>query len=272
MIHPAFFISDSTGITAETLGRSVLSHFESLEFDCIVLPYVDTVEKARHAVERINLAAKDYGCLPIIFDTLVNQEVRQVIATSEGFIVDVLDTFLNQLETALGKKPSCTVGRAKGPEQEARYRHRIDAVNFALANDDGAKLDRYDQAEIILVGVSRSGKTPTSLYLAMQSGIFVANYPLTEDDLEDNRLPRALQAHRDRIYGLSIEPERLAAIRAERRPNSRYAELRQCEDEIRQAEALFKRFGIGFLDTTHASVEEISARILSEIDIRGHRR
>ncbi|MBD2859234.1 kinase/pyrophosphorylase [Spongiibacter sp. KMU-158] len=272
MIHPAFFISDSTGITAETLGRSVLSHFETIDFDYIVLPYVDSVEKAQRAVERINLAAKDYGTRPIIFDTLVNQDIRRVIATSDGFIVDVLDTFLNQLEIALGKKPSCTVGRAKGPEQEARYRHRIDAVNFALDNDDGAKLDRYDQAEIILIGVSRSGKTPTSLYLGMQAGIFVANYPLTEEDLEDNRLPKALQNHRARLYGLTIEPERLAAIRTERRPNSRYAELRQCEDEIRQAEALFKRFGISYLDTTHASVEEISARILSEIHIRGHHR
>ncbi len=270
MVRPAFFISDSTGITAETLGRSVLSQFETLEFEYIVLPYVDSVEKAQRAVERIDLAARHFDCQPIIFDTLVNQDIRAVIATSQGFIVDVLDTFLNQLETALGKKPSCTVGRAKGPEQDARYKHRIDAVNFALDNDDGAKISRYGQAEIILVGVSRSGKTPTSLYLAMQSGIFVANYPLTEDDLEDNRLPKPLQEHRNRLYGLTIDPARLATIRAERRPNSRYAELRQCEDEVRQAEALFKRFGIHYLDTTHASVEEISARILSDIDLRGH--
>ncbi len=271
MMRTVFYISDSTGITAETLGSSLLSQFEQLEFDHVVLPYVDSVEKARAVVDKIDRRAEQTGYQPIIFDTLVNQEIRAVIATSQGFIIDVLDTFLSQLETALGAKPSSTVGRVQNADRDARYKNRIDAVNFALDNDDGARINRYDQAQVILIGVSRSGKTPTCLYLAMQAGIFVANYPLTEEDLEERRLPKPLAEHRDRLFGLTIEPARLAAIRSERRRDSTYASLRRCEDEVRDAEALFSRFGIPYLNTTHASVEEIATRVLVETGLRGQR-
>lgn len=271
MSRPAFFISDSTGITAETLGSSLLSQFENLQFEHIVVPYVDSTEKAHAAVEKINRAAAESGHQPIIFDTLVNQEFRKIIASSEGFIIDVLDSFLRQLEVALDQKPSFTVGRSHNAEQDANYKNRIDAVNYALDNDDGGRINRYGDAEVILIGVSRSGKTPTSLYLALQAGIFVANYPITDDDMESDRLPKALVEHRSKLYGLTIEPERLAAIRSERRAGSRYATLRQCEDEIRQTEGLFRRFGIPSVDTTHASVEEIATRILVDIGLRGHK-
>ena len=271
MKRTVFYISDSTGITAETLGNSVLSQFEQLEFEHIVVPYIDSVEKAELTVAKIDRIADESGHQPIIFDTLVNQDIRAVIATSKGFIIDVLYTFLSQLETALGEKPSSTVGRLQNADRDARYQNRIDAVNFALDNDDGARINRYDQAQVILVGVSRSGKTPTCLYLALQSGIFVANYPLTEEDLEERRLPKALAAHRERLFGLTIEPARLAAIRAERRPDSPYASRRRCEDEVRDAEALFQRFGIPYLNTTLASVEEIATRVLVETGLRGQR-
>ncbi|GAB3381276.1 kinase/pyrophosphorylase [Spongiibacter taiwanensis] len=269
MIRPAFFISDSTGITAETLGKSILAQFENLNFEHIIVPYVDNLEKAHAAVQRINRAAEERGVTPIIFDTLVNESIREVIATSQGIIVDVLGPFVRQLETALGEKPSSTVGRLKNADYDANYKNRIDAVNFALDNDDGARINRYDQAQIILIGVSRSGKTPTCLYLALQSGVFVANYPLTEEDLDDVRLPKALASHRERLFGLTIDPRRLMAIRTERRPDSPYSSLTRCEDEVRQAEALFRRFGIPYLDTTHASVEEIATRILFDSGLRG---
>lgn len=271
MTRTVFFISDSTGITAETLGSSLLSQFEQQKFEHVIVPYVDSIEKAQAAVEKIDRVAKESGEQPIIFDTLVNADIRAVIATSSGFIIDVLAHFLGQLETALGQKPSSTVGRVKNADRDARYKNRIDAVNFALDNDDGARINRYDQAQVILIGVSRSGKTPTCLYLALQTGVFVANYPLTEEDLEERRLPRPLAEYRDRLYGLTIEPERLSAIRSERRPNSPYASLRRCEDEVRDAEALFGRFGIPYIDTTHASVEEIATRILVETGLRGQR-
>jgi regulator of PEP synthase PpsR (kinase-PPPase family) len=272
MIRPAFFISDSTGITAETLGSSVLAQFENQQFEHIIVPYVDNPDKARSAVEKINRAADDCSVQPIVFDTLVDENLRAIIATSKGFIVDVLGTFVSQLETAFGEKPSRTVGRVQNADKDRLYKHRIDAVNYALDNDDGARLNRYDQAEVILIGVSRSGKTPTCLYLAMQSGIFVANYPITDEDMESDRLPKALLDHRSRLFGLTIEAERLSAIRSERRPDTRYASLRQCEDELRQAEAMFKRFGIPYLDITHASVEEIATRVLLDTGLRGHKR
>lgn len=272
MIRPAFFISDSTGITAETLGNSVLAQFENQKFEHIIVPYVNNVERAMSAVEKINRAAEECGTQPIVFDTLVDEKLRSIIATSKGYIIDVLGTFVSQLEIALNETPSRTVGRVQNAEKDKVYKLRIDAVNYALDNDDGARLNRYDQAEVILIGVSRSGKTPTCLYLAMQSGIFVANYPITDEDMESDRLPKALLAHRSRLFGLTIDAERLAAIRSERRPDTRYSSLRQCEDELRQAEAMFKRFGIPYLDTTHASVEEISTRVLVGTGLRGHKR
>jgi regulator of PEP synthase PpsR (kinase-PPPase family) len=272
MIRAAIFISDSTGITAETLGSSILSQFENQKFNHIVIPYVDTLAKAHSAVEKINRAAEETGNQPIVIDTLVDEQLRAVIATSKGFIIDVLGTFVSQLEIALGEKPSRTVGRAQSADRDAEYKQRIDAINYALDNDDGARLNNYDRAEVILIGVSRSGKTPTCLYLAMQSGVFVANYPITEEDMENDRLPKALLQHRNRLFGLTINADRLAAIRSERRPSSRYSSLRQCEDELRQAEAMFKRFAIPFLDTTHASVEEIATRVLLDTGLRGHKR
>ncbi len=270
MRRTAFFISDSTGITAETLGQSLLAQFENIEFDKVVMPFVDNEEKARRAVDRINDAADRDGAAPIIFDTIVNQEIRAIIGASRGELLDIFSTFLSPLERALGTKSSFTVGRGYSGTRELQYQKRISAVNYALENDDGARINRYGQAEIILVGVSRSGKTPTCLYMAMQHGIFAANYPLTEEDLDHGGIPRPLLPYRSKLYGLTIEPERLAAIRNERRANSSYASMSRCEDEVRMAESLFSRHGIPFIDVTHSSVEELSAKILAETGMREH--
>jgi regulator of PEP synthase PpsR (kinase-PPPase family) len=271
MKRSAFFISDSTGITAETMGQSLLAQFDDIDFDKTVLPFVDTPEKARGAVDKINQAAARDGAAPIIFDTIVNREIRATIATSNGVLLDIFTTFLKRLETALGMKSNFAVGRAHNPDAELMYQKRIDAVNYALENDDGARINRYDQAQLILLGVSRSGKTPTCLFMAMQHGIFAANYPLTEEDLECGQLPKPLALHRHKLYGLTIDPGRLAAIRNARRANSRYASISQCEDEVRMARALFERFQIRYVDSTHTSIEEITAKVLSETGLREHR-
>lgn len=270
MKRSAFFISDSTGITAETLGQSLLAQFDNLEIRKVILPYIDTPEKAHAAVERINRAAQADGMPPIIFDTIVNQTVRNVIASSEGVLLDIFTTFLAPLEQALGTRSNYAVGRGHISTADSGYKNRINAVHYALDNDDGARINRYDQAEVILLGVSRSGKTPTCLYLAMQTGVYAANYPLTDDDLEHTRLPRPLLPHRDKLYGLTIDPERLSAIRNERRANSRYASIGQCEDEVRMAEALFRRNQVTFTDTTHISIEEIATKILVDKGLRQH--
>ena len=261
-IRPAFFISDGTGLTAEGLGQALLSQFDSVTFDKNTLAYIDSVEKAKEAVAEINATGKKYQITPIVFDTIVNQEVRDVIADCNGFLVDIFQTFLKPLERELGKSSSYSVGMSHAVAPDGQYARRIDAVNFALDNDDGARIRYYDQADLILIGVSRSGKTPTSLYLAMQYGLKVANYPLTEDDLDDDLLPDTLRKYKARLFGLTINPERLQTIREMRRPESRYASLKQCQFEVNEVETLYRRHAIPFLSTTERSVEEISGRIL----------
>lgn len=262
MKRTAFFISDGTGITAETLGRSLLAQFENIAFDKLTRPYIDTTEKARAVVRQIEQAGAEDGAAPIIFDTVVNQDIRDILSQSGGFMVDIFSTFLAPLEQELASSSSYSVGKSHSIVQG--YMQRIEAVNFALDNDDGARSNHYDQADVILIGVSRCGKTPTCLYMAMQYGIRAANYPITEEDMEQLRLPKPLQPFRGKLFGLTIDPERLAAIRNERRPNSRYAAFDQCEFEVREVENLLRRENIAFLDTTHFSVEEICTRILVE--------
>ncbi|MBR9805208.1 pyruvate, phosphate dikinase/phosphoenolpyruvate synthase regulator, partial [bacterium] len=224
-----FFISDSTGITAEVLGESLLAHFPNIQFYRQTLPFINNEERAHEACQQINHAAERDGAAPIVFDTLVDDSLRKIFLQSKGFMIDVIKSFLAPLEGALGEKSTYNVGRPKIAKEDEHYGRRIDAINFALDNDDGARTNRYHEAEVILIGVSRSGKTPTALYLALQFGIFPANYPLTDDDLDSDALPAALKAHKDKLFGLTIHPERLTAIRHERRANSRYASLRQCQ-------------------------------------------
>ena len=267
MKRTAFFISDGTGITAEALGNSLLSQFESIDFEQITIPYVDTIEKAADAVKKINQIYAENGDRPIIVDTIVDQEVRNVVAKSEGFMLDIFTTFLKPLEKELRTDSSYTVGKSHSITDDQSYKIRIDAVHYALDNDDGAITRNYDSADVILIGVSRSGKTPTCLYLALQFGIRAANYPITEDDLEELRLPKVLRPHKHKLFGLTIEPERLAAIRTERKPNSRYASMRQCESEVREVEGLYMREGIAHINSTHYSIEEISTRLIQEAGI-----
>jgi len=256
-----FFVSDPTGVTAETMGHSLLTQFDGLEFRPITLPFISTVDKAEEAVRRIGAVSREEGIRPVVFSTLVNDEVRDVVKRADCLYLDFFDAFLGPLEQELGQASSHALGRAHGMTDLAAYTARINATNFALANDDGAQTLEYDRADTILVGVSRSGKTPTCLYMALQYGIFAANYPLTDDDLESRRLPPALEAHRHKLFGLTIAAERLHQIRQERRPDSRYSSMAQCSFEIRAAEQLFGRYGIPYLDTTGCSIEEISSRV-----------
>ena len=260
----AFFISDATGITAEVVGDSLLIHFPNIDFERQVIPYVDDNEKAQRVVQQINQAADEDGAEPLVFVSLMSVEIGETIRSSRGFYVDVLNTFMKPLEQALGCEGDHQIGRTKIATADKDYSRRMEAVHFALENDDGGMNRKYNEAELILIGVSRSGKTPTSLYLAMQFGIFCANYPITEDDLEDGRLPKTLEPYRDKLFGLTIDANRLESIRQERLSNSRYASLQQCTMEVREAEKLFQRFGVSWINTTTASVEEISTRILAE--------
>ncbi len=264
MKRTAFFISDGTGITAGTLGNSLLSQFDGIEFKKITLPYIDTLEKAHAVALQINAAVEEDQLRPIILDTIVNEDIRACIAQCNGMMIDVFATFIKPLENELGVHSTYTVGKSHGIQEMNRYKDRMESVNFAIDNDDGARTQQYDRADIILVGVSRSGKTPSCLYMAMQYGIRAANYPFTEEDMTLQSLPDSLEPHRAKLYGLTIDPFQLAAIRHERRPNSRYASLDQCTLEVRTIERLFRQEQIPYINTTTFSVEEIATRIISE--------
>jgi regulator of PEP synthase PpsR (kinase-PPPase family) len=261
-----FFISDGTGITAETFGNAILAQFET-EFRHVRMPFVDTPDKAHQAVRQIKHTAELEGKRPLVFSTIVNMEVLAVLRANcdEGMLMDMFGTFVEPLEAELGIKSNHRVGRFSDASKSKAYNDRIEAINFSLAHDDGQSNRDLASSDVILVGVSRSGKTPTSLYLAMQYGLKASNYPLIPEDFDRHQLPPALVPHRKKIFGLTIAPERLSEIRHERRPNSKYASLANCREEVALAEAMMRREGIRWLSTTTKSIEEIATTILQDI-------
>lgn len=264
------YISDSTGITAETVGHSLLTQFPAMEFESLTLRYVDSEAKARDAAALIKIVAQKTGQRPIVFSTLVEPEIRRIITEGDCLYMDFMAQFLSPLVEEFGKPVCPSVGHTHG--QDKQYDARMTAINFALQSDDGLRTQQYDKADIILIGVSRSGKTPSCVYLALHYGIFAANYPLVEEDLEKLQLPDSLKKHRHKLFGLTISADRLHRIRGERRPDSEYASLRQCQYEVRQVEALFRQCHLGYLDVTTMSVEEIATTILSraQLEKSGH--
>lgn len=259
-----FFVSDGTGITAETLGHSVLSQFE-LRFKQVRLPFVDTLAKAYDATRRINEVAQLEGKIPIVFSTLVKLDLSVVIRQATAMHMDLFQTFVEPLEQELGVKSTHTIGRSHNTADSEEYKNRIEAINFSLAHDDGQSNQNLAVADVILVGVSRSGKTPTSLYLAMQYGIKAANYPLIPDDFEREKLPSGLINFKKKMFGLTIAPTRLSEVRNERRPGSKYAAIENCRYEVNEAEKMMRREGIRWMSSTAKSIEEIAATILQEI-------
>lgn len=263
-----YYISDRTGITAEVLGHSLITQFDNISWRQQTIPFLDNVEKAAAAVKRINAAAQNDGLPPLLFSTLVNSDVRTIIEQSQGILYDFFDAFIAPMEKELEQTSLHAIGRSHGIINEVSYLKRIGALNYALAHDDGAIISGFDRADIILIGVSRSGKTPTCLNLALQYGIAAANYPLTEEDMEWVRLPKLLQTFKDKLYGLWIEPIRLHKIRQERRPNSRYASLAQCKTEMLWLQQLYRHEHIPYLNTTAISIEEITTSILHQARLK----
>lgn len=262
--RPVFFISDRTGITSETLGHALLTQFSSIGFEQYSLPFITSEDKARKAAGQINMAGEKSGLRPIVFSTMVQDTFKPIIAECDAHIIDFFDAFIMPLETELGVQSTHTSGLSHGISNEAVYMSRIEAVNYALHNDDGITTKHFNSAEIILIGASRSGKTPTCLYLGLQYGIRAANYPLTDVDIEHNKLPAVLEPYRAKLFGLIISPERLRNIRELRRPGSEYASLAQCQKEVRAIKALYEQEGIKYVDTSHVSVEEIAASITQQ--------
>jgi len=267
MPRTVFFISDGTGITAETLGHALLTQFAELEFQQFRLPFVDTAEKAHSAVEKINQQAEADGNCPLVFTTMINAQLSAIITAGNCRIFDLFSAFIQPLEQQLGVKARPSIGAAHGANDAENYEQRMEATNYALTHDDGMNVS-FDNADLILVGVSRSGKTPTCLYLALHFGIKAANYPLTDDDMDASQLPKFLLQNKSKLVGLTIDPERLSQIRMTRKPDSRYSSLRQCRYEVDSAESLLRLAGVPVMRTTNSSVEEIASRIVLEKNLQ----
>ena len=262
-----FFVSDGTGITAETFGHSVLSQFDGLKLRQVRLPFVDSSEKASEVVARIVQQRAVDGRRPIVFSTLVDPTINEVVQTADALFLDLIAAFVVPLEAEFGVKSTHTIGRFHAVAESERYKQRIEAIHFAMAHDDGQAHRELDQADVILVGVSRCGKTPTSLYLAVQHGVKAANYPLIPEDFDRGRLPEVLYQYKPKLFGLTIAAERLAEVRHERRPGSRYASLQNCRVEVAAAEAMMRREGIPWLSSTTKSIEEIATTILTLLEL-----
>jgi hypothetical protein len=268
-VRTAFYISDGTAITAEVFGHALLTLFPA-QFEHVTIPFVETIDMAEQVKQRINDRYKTTGARPLIFQTFVDDNLRHIINSSNGVCYDFLNSFVEPIQRELGVAPVPKTHRTHSMHEKT-YDFRIDAVNYALANDDGANMKNLDQADIILIGVSRSGKTPTSLYLALQYGIKAANYPFVEEDMASLHLPPELMRNREKLFGLSITAERLSQIRQQRRPDSRYASIRQCTSELNEVEALYRQEKIPFLNSTHLSIEEISAKIIAKTGLKRHK-
>ncbi|WP_274570997.1 pyruvate, water dikinase regulatory protein [Neisseria leonii] len=266
--RPAFFISDRTGLTSESMGEALLEQFRDVQFKRATYPFVDTPEKARAMVQIIEKTAQQTALRPLVFSSIVDEEIRSIIKSSPGLHLSFFDAFLGQLEDELGIQARHTAGGRHGIGDTERYDARMEAVNFSLNHDDGISDKDLQKADVILIGVSRSGKTPTCLYLALQYGIRAANYPLTPDDLDNPGLPPMLRNHLNKLYGLTIQPDRLAEIRQERRPDSHYASLATCKREVAEAQAMFRRFNIPFTNTTQKSVEELAVSIMQACKLK----
>ena len=260
----AFFVSDRTAITAEMLGHSLLTQFDDLNLHENTLPFIDSLEKAQEAVQQINAAAVADGVRPIIISTLANTEIAAAVGRANALFLDCFLIFIAPLENELGARASHAIGRTHNVNDIVNYYKRMESVNYTLSHDDGVSTRDLGEADVILVGVSRCGKTPTCLYLSMQFGVRAANYPFIPEDFGSHQLPATLRGLRHKLYGLTITPTRLQSIRSERRPNSTYAELSNCEYEIREAEALMRRENIPVLDATSKSVEELATTIMQQ--------
>lgn len=257
-----FFVSESTGITAETMAQSLLSQFREIQFKSVYMPYTDTVDKALELNEQFAEVIKTTGYRPLVFGTMIDEKIRNVLEQGPCCYIELYNVFIDRLSEELGIQPTRKVGQSHALASDGSYEARMHAINFTMATDDGMKLDHYDSADIILIGLSRSGKTPTCLYLAMHFGVCAANYPLTDDDFNRSGLPEQLLQNKHKLFGLYIEPGRLRRIREERRPGSSYASLPQCEQETRQAWHIFKRLNVRVMDTSCHSIEEIASQII----------
>ncbi|WP_067430652.1 pyruvate, water dikinase regulatory protein [Nocardioides jensenii] len=264
-VVPVFFLSDSTGISAETMGNALLIQFPDLRFDRTVIPFIASVDEAREVVARLDEALDQSARTPLVFITAASDEVRHELQRTRCPVIDFFELHMGPVESILQTRGVRIPARLHGLGDIKRYNSRMQAIEYTIEHDDGQSVRGLEKADVILLAPSRCGKTPTSMYLALQHGLFVANYPIVEDDLEGEELPRPVRHLREKCFGMTTSPKRLAAVREERRPGSTYASLEQCTFELRRTAAMFARYGLPVVDSSTISVEEISTIILQRL-------
>ncbi len=265
--RPVYIISDGTGITAGTMGNTLLSQFPTINFERHTIPFVDADDKVKGCIKQINHSYQTSGVRPLVFVSFTNLKFKEHIEQSNAVVLDLFEPFIPSMEALLKSDSSHVTGLSHGINEGGGYMHRIDAINFSMKYDDGVRMEGYTQADLILVGVSRAGKTPTSLYMALHYGLKTANYPIADDDFEKGMLPEPLVEAKQRIFGLVIDPIQLHKIREARRPNSQYSKLGQCQNEVRQAHAFFKKYRIPFADSTAMSIEELASLVVHRMQL-----
>lgn len=259
-----FLISDSTGITLEKLSHSLLSQFPQVNFTIMTHRYIDTTTKVESICDYIHQVYQQDQLKPLVFTSLLNQTHRSAISTAECIHYDIFEMFMGKLNQVLDLTPTPVSGLSHAVANENQYESRIEAINFALKSDDGLSTSLYEKADVILLGVSRAGKTPTCLYLAMNYGILAANYPITEEDMQFSDVPDVIKKYKSKCFALTIEVNQLTHIRNKRRPDSKYASVAQCRREINFANNLFRENNIECIDTSTTSIEELATSIISK--------
>lgn len=265
--RPVYIISDGTGITAGTMGQTLLSQFPATNFERHTIPFVDADDKVKECIRQINHAHKIHKVRPLVFVSFTDNSFKDQIMQSKAVVLDLFAPFIPIMEQLLRTDSSHAAGQSHGITEEGGYMHRIDAINFSMKYDDGVRMEGYSDADLVLVGVSRAGKTPTSLYMALHYGLKTANYPIADDDFEKGVLPDAVLNAREKLFGLVIDPIQLHKIRQARRPNSQYAQLTQCQNEVRQAQACFKKYRIPYIDSTAMSIEELASLVVHRMQL-----
>lgn len=263
-----FYVSDGTAITCETLGHVVLGQFPFIPNEK-TFPFVESQDKVADVVKEIETSYQRNGVKPLVFFSIVVPDVREMLLEAPAYSYDVLESIVQKVQDdiQMAPKPKLQRSRSVGKDSDT-YFDRIAAIEYTLAHDDGITLKGLEQADIILLGVSRSGKTPTSLYMAMQFGLRVVNYPFIAEDVKMMRLLPDFEIHRHKLFGLTIDPERLTEIRENRLSGSDYASTEQCKLELDTVEALFRREAIPYINTSSLSVEEITTRILEKAGMK----
>ncbi len=267
-VVPVFFLSDSTGISAETMGNALLIQFPDVQFERTLIPFISSLEEAREVVARLDQVLDESPRMPLVFATAASDEVRLELLKTRCPVIDFFGLHMERVESILETHGVHKAARLHGVGDIKRYNSRMQAVEYTIEHDDGQSVRGLEKADVILVAPSRCGKTPTAMYLALQHGLFVANYPIVDEDLETNELPRPVRDLRDKCFGLITTPQRLSTVRQERRPNSRYASIDQCTFELRRTDAIFKLYSLPVIDTSTKSVEEISTIVLQNLKTR----